>query len=380
MLTAEPKRLKVVSLLPSATEVLCAIAGGEELLVGRSHEDDWPPQVVDRPILTGQKTTFTTSADVDRQVAESLSEGKSLYTLDEKLLEELAPDVILTQDLCSVCAIDIDTVEKVVQAINNASNECSLASRPSAPTAFPKSKIVCLNPRSIEQVLDTLITVGQAVNLEKEAHLARKAFQDRIDYVTGIAQGELRKEAEAGGIPPEDLIVQKRKKGVLFVEWTDPMYPGGHWVSQMIYMAGAHHPLVETLKALGYSKRVMDDYIMALDPPPEYVVICPCGLELKMAKREVVLLNGEDPDVDSKDSKDGEDGEEGKPKREPKEWWVHSVKHAKKVAILDGSHMFNRPGPRLVDALEWLVGWLWDKPELIPADFPWEEHPVPSSS
>ena len=106
--------LRVISVLPSATEILCFI-GGRHLLVGRSHEDNFPSSITHLPVLTGQKTTFTTAADVDKQVSEALSSGQSLYTLDEALLRELKPDVILTQDLCEVCAIDLKTVERIAQ-------------------------------------------------------------------------------------------------------------------------------------------------------------------------------------------------------------------------------------------------------------------------
>ena len=104
--------LRVASVLPSATEILCFI-GGEHLLVGRSHEDNYPPQITHLPVLTGQTTTFTTAGEVDRIVSESIGKGESLYTLDYELIKSLAPEIILTQDICSVCAIDLVTVERL---------------------------------------------------------------------------------------------------------------------------------------------------------------------------------------------------------------------------------------------------------------------------
>ena len=109
----EEKSLSSASVLPSATEILCFI-GGESLLVGRSHEDNYPPQITHLPVITGQTTAFTTAAEVDKIVSESIGKGESLYTLDEALLRELKPDVILTQDLCEVCAIDLKTVERII--------------------------------------------------------------------------------------------------------------------------------------------------------------------------------------------------------------------------------------------------------------------------
>ena len=107
--------MRVVSLLPSATELLCAIPGGEALLVGRSHECDFPARIADRPVLTAQRTLGGTSAEIDAQVKDALGQSgaSSLYHLDEALLHELKPDVILTQDLCAVCSIDLNAVRRV---------------------------------------------------------------------------------------------------------------------------------------------------------------------------------------------------------------------------------------------------------------------------
>ena len=106
--------IRVVSVLPSATEALCAI-GGESLLIARSHEDNYPKSITDLPIITSQLTSkiWTSASSIDREVSEALKSGKSLYTLFEKEIIELKPNVILTQDLCSVCAIDLATVTRL---------------------------------------------------------------------------------------------------------------------------------------------------------------------------------------------------------------------------------------------------------------------------
>ena len=111
--------MRVVSLLPSATELLCAIPGGTELLVGRSHECDWPESIQDVPILTAQRTTETTSAAIDAEVRATLHTNDSLYTLDRDALIELEPDVIITQDLCNVCSIDLQAVQRVAHELPN---------------------------------------------------------------------------------------------------------------------------------------------------------------------------------------------------------------------------------------------------------------------
>ena len=145
MATRRP--LRVISVLPSATEMLCHIGGGH-LLVGRSHEDNYPECITHLPVVTGQLTEFTTAVDVDRQVSSALSSGQSLYTIDEPLLISLQPDVILTQDICAVCAIDLQTVER-------------LAARMS-----PRPRVVSLNPLGLDDVLDNLLQVGEAVGMQ----------------------------------------------------------------------------------------------------------------------------------------------------------------------------------------------------------------------
>ncbi|TPX58711.1 hypothetical protein PhCBS80983_g02970 [Powellomyces hirtus] len=308
-----------VSVLPSATEMLCLI-GAEGLLVGRSHEDNYPPSISDRPILTGQKTTFTTSADVDRQVSESLASGQSLYTLDTVLLEKLKPQVILTQDLCNVCAIDLQTVTRVAQKMK------------------PSPEVVTLNPMSLQNVLSNILEVGRAVGMDEEAGDACKKLNKRIESAIALGQELL---ASSGGV----------RKRVAFLEWTDPIFPGGHWTPQLIEMAGACHPIAPATceEGAGPSKRTRAQAV--IDSRPEIIIVCPCGLNLEDAKRETGLAM-------------------------KLEWWPEMTKYCQKIAVVDGDAMFNRPGPRLVDALEWLVGFVHDRPDIIPAEFPFELWPA----
>jgi ABC-type Fe3+-hydroxamate transport system substrate-binding protein len=315
--------MRVVSLLPSATETL-AFVGGSRFLVGRSHECDYPPRVQDRPMLTAQATEFTSAAEVDRAVSAALAEGKSLYTLDEDLLRRLAPDVVLTQDLCEVCSIDLRAVERVCAEMD------------------PRPEVVSLNPQSLEGVFDDILTIGRAVGLEREADEAMVMLRERLhraqDHVNAYLEGPR----------------------VVFLEWTEPLFIGGHWTPQLIERAGAAHPLNPTQplegsgagggqggphRAAGKSIRVPAEAVAAVRP--DAVIICPCGLDLEATRREAASLLEQD--------------------------WFRELPATKagRVAIVDGNQMFNRPGPRLVDAFAWLVGWLHDLPHLVPDDFPW---------
>lgn len=298
---------RVVSLLPSATEILCEI-GAAELLVGRSHECDHPREIADRPVLTGQRVHGGTSAEIDREVRASLAENQSLYTLDSERLAALAPDVILTQDLCDVCSIDLHTVRRIAETL------------PHKPT------IVSLNPADLFQVFDDVLTVGAAIGREQHAEEAMVRLRDRywraVDYVNPYVPG------------PE----------IAFLEWMGPLFVGGHWTPQLIEAAGGQH----SLNAKGQKSRAVEPEEL-LAAAPERVVVCPCGYSLEAITRELPALMAE-------------------------RWWpllpaVLSGRAEHLVAV-DGNQMFNRPGPRLVDAFEWLVGWINERPELIPPSFP----------
>jgi len=321
--------MRVVSLLPSATELLCAL-GGRGLLVGRSHECDFPPGLDVLPALTAQRTRYqpasaTAAADLDAQVRAARSGGASLYELDAPGLAALTPDVILTQDLCDVCSIDLERVRRVAAALD------------------PRPEIVSLNPETVEDVLDDLLRVGRAVGLGREASRAAVALSDRLlraqEHVNAYEEGPV----------------------VGFMEWTDPIFIAGHWTVQLIERAGGRHPLNETVageeagsaaglqqsqRRAGRSIAVSPEVFAATRP--EWLVIAPCGLDLDQTRAEAARLH-------------------------EKTWFRElPAVRAGRVALVDGSQMFNRPGPRLVDAFEWLVGWVQNRPELVPSGFPWE--------
>jgi iron complex transport system substrate-binding protein len=320
--------MRIVSLLPSATEILCQI-GGAPMLVGRSHECDHPASVLDRPVLTAQRLAPTPSgaadpAAIDRQVREQLDAGQSLYTLDAAKLRELRPDLILTQDLCQVCSIDLASVRAV------------------AATLDPVPAIVSLNPHTVEDVLEDHITVGRAAGLEaaatEQVSTLRERMYQAIEHVNAFVDGP----------------------NVAFLEWTDPLFIGGHWTPQLIERAGGSHPLnppvpdmesgtatgmQQAYRKAGKSVRIPPEVLVA--SRPDVVIICPCGVPLAGARemaRELASLP----------------------------WWDRLPAAASgSVFLVDGNQYFNRPGPRLVECLEFLVGVLNGRPELIPPGFAW---------
>ena len=321
--------MRVVSLIPSATELVAAL-GAADRLVGRSHECDWPPHgaVTHVPMLTKPRITSWDPAPIDREVSAALAQGESLYELDEASLARLAPDLIITQDLCEVCSIDRRTVERVAGA---------MASKP---------RVLSLNPQGFEDVVEDLARVGAALGLSERAMHLSVEWRGRM-YAA-----------------QEHVNALEEPFPVLFLEWTDPAFCAGHWTVQLIERAGGSHPwnptrapdgmgeatgMQQGARRAGKSRRLAVDEIV--DAMPQAVVIAPCGFDLA---KSVACAQGLWTNPASR------------------EWWsaLPAVRHGR-VAVVDGNQMFNRPGPRLVDAFEFLVGWLQGRPSLIPRDFPW---------
>ncbi|MBN8644709.1 MAG: ABC transporter substrate-binding protein [Planctomycetes bacterium] len=316
--------MRIVSLVPSATEII-ALLGAGHLLVARSHECDYPEELSNLPVLTAASFRGGSAGEIDARVAAAVSQGQSLYLLDTQRLRELRPDLIVTQSLCSVCSIDLPSVEATARSLES------------------PARVVTLNPATFEDVLDDITRIGAALNLQARARETLIALRERFfrasDHVNGFAARER----------------------VVFLEWTDPPYAAGHWTAQLIERAGADHPLNPTTAMAGAGagaggqmahrmappgRRVRPEDISAADP--DAIIVCPCGLSLRAVEAEAATLSNQS-------------------------WWkgLRAVKNGR-VALVDGNQMFNRPGPRLVDAYEFLVGWLNGADALIPPGFPWK--------
>ncbi len=298
--------MRVVSLLPAATEMIDAL-GAAGLLVGRSHECDFPPQVRALPALTAPRIDSSdTSAAIDAAVRRHLASGDGLSVLDAERLASLRPDLILTQDLCEVCSIDLRTVERLAASIE------------------PPPRILTFNPACLEDVFDDLLRLGEAIGrcaaAERAVVLLRERYFSARDHVNAFE--------------PAPTVV--------LLEWLDPLFVGGHWSPQLIEAAGGRHPL----NAPGKPSRVISaDELAACDP--DHLIVAPCGASLEWSQREL------------------------RPIMETNWWRRLRAAHEGRAAIVDGSRMFNRPGPRLVDAFRWLVGRLHGITDLIPSNFPW---------
>jgi iron complex transport system substrate-binding protein len=279
--------VRICSLLPSATEIVFALGRGASL-VGVTHECDYPagtstiPQVTRSNIPNG-----ISSQEVDSAVASALEAEGTLYELDLPLLEELHPDLILTQRLCDVCAVSYDRVQEAAK---------NLKSRP---------QVLNLEPRSLDDILDNLVVVGQAIGAEAQANTLRDSLQQRIKAV--------RRKTETLAHRPR----------VFCMEWVNPPYCGGHWMRELVEIAGGCDDL-----ALLHRPSCRIQWSKVLGFAPEVIVLTCCGFNLGRSAQEGETLATF----------------EG----------VHDLPAVKagRVYATDGSAYFSRPGPRIVESLE----------------------------
>ncbi len=284
--------MRIVSLLPSATEMVAAL-GLEQSLVGVSHECDYPPEVVaGKPVLTRSAIPAGLGqAEVDALVSARLRSGESLYLLDEQLLAELQPDVILTQELCDVCAVSFATVRTAA---------CRLASDP---------RVVSLEPSSIEGIFE---------NLQAIAALA--GVPERAEQFIARARRRLARVAET-------VRAVRSRPRVFCMEWLMPPYNAGHWVPEMVTLAGG----IELLGNAGKpSVRLTWEQIST--SRPDYLLLIPCGYTVETILRELPSIAW------------------------PSEFWQTPAVQQGRVYAVSATAYFSRPGPRVVDGVELLAG------------------------
>ena len=234
--------MRIVSFLAAGTEIVNALGAGEQLL-GRSHECDYPPGVDRLPIVSRPALELggLSQAEIDSAVAGHMQTGESLYVVDEALLRELAPDVILTQDLCHVCAPSGNELTR------------SLATLPKKP------ELVFLTPRTLAEIDENILEVGRVTGHENEARAVVERNHERLERVRAVTRG-------------------RTPRRVTFLEWADPPFCAGHWVPEMLEIAGGHDPLG---RPGADSVRVTWDDIR--ETRPEIVVVAPCGFGLSEA-------------------------------------------------------------------------------------------------
>src|SRR6266852_3061941 len=297
---------RIVSFLPSATEMAFALGLGDQV-VGITHECDYPPEVEGKPVVVRNVLPIETMSqpEIDAAVAQRMRDGLSLYQVDEKLLQELAPDIIMTQDLCQVCA---PSGNEVTEALN----------------LLPKKpQILWLTPKSLEEIFDNLRELGGATGRLKEAEKL-------------IAAGRVRLEKLAAAT--RNLSHRPR---VFCMEWLDPVYCSGHWMPEMVEIAGG----VDALSCKGAdSVRIPWDDVLAW--APEVLIVTPCGFNLEKVieqSQQLIDYSG---------------------------WSELPAVREGRVYAVDANSYFARPGPRVVEGTELLAHLI--HPDL----FQWEGSPA----
>lgn len=297
--------MRICSLLPSATEIAFALGFGDSI-VGVTHECDYPPEARKKPVVV--KSAFEASSmasgEIDQTVIERLQERKSLYTIDISRLIEANPDLILTQDLCDVCAIAPDEVLAAIERLPQ------------------KPKMITLAPHLLGDMLGDIERVGEATGRERAARSLVQSLRDRI---------------EAVNVGTSECHVRPR---VACLEWLEPLYNAGHWIPEMVDLAGGKGDLAEKGKP---SRKLV--WAEVVEFAPEIVVLMPCGFGVERATEEMHSLH-----------------------RLPGWEKLPAVREGKVFAV-NGHAYFSRSGPRLIDGLEILSQIL--HPEL----FPWRATP-----
>jgi iron complex transport system substrate-binding protein len=282
--------MRIVSLIASATEIVAAL-GAREMLVGRSHECDFPPEVAALPALSQPRIALERpSGAIDRDIKALLEAALSIYAIDAAALRALAPDVVITQTLCRVCAVSLDDVTAALAAWTGA--------RPS---------IVALAPMRLADVMGDIARVGAAIGRDMAAATLIEAMATRIAAIARAAAGLKRPRVAA-------------------LEWTRPLMAGGNWMPELIAAAGGVAVFGE---AGAHSPPIDLAALQAADP--DVIVVVPCGFTIARTRTELAALAATPG------------------------WRALRAVREDRVFLLDGNALFNRPGPRLVESCEVLA-------------------------
>ncbi|WP_426670769.1 cobalamin-binding protein [Mucilaginibacter sp. McL0603] len=282
---------RIISLLPAATEIVCAL-GLEENLVGRSHECDFPPAVKQLPICSEANFPDNlSSAAIDKKVKELLSDALSVYTVKREVIKELNPDVVITQAQCEVCAVSLQEVE---EALENYLDK--------------QAHIVSLQPNSLEDIFDNIREVAATLDVTAKGNQLIEDLQERVDIVR------------------HKLKFNENKPTVACIEWLEPLMVSGNWMPELVGIAGGASVLAEAGK---HSPFVQWVDIQLQDP--EIIIVMPCGFSIERTMKEMDILLQLPGFADLK-----------------------AVKNDR-LYITDGNQYFNRPGPRIVDSIEILA-------------------------
>jgi len=288
---------KIVSLLPAATEIVCAL-GLEENLVGCSHECDFPVSVKQLPICSEANIQDNlSSAAIDIKVKELLTDALSVYTVKREVIKQLSPDVVITQAQCEVCAVSLKEVEEALEDYLD-----------------KESTIISLQPDSLDSIFNNIREVAAVLDVTDRGEQLIDDLQERVSIIR------------------HKLKFMENKPTVACIEWLEPMMVSGNWVPELVSIAGGITVLAENGK---HSPYVKWEEIQQQDP--DVIIVMPCGFSIERTMKEVDLLLQLPGFTD-----------------------IKAVKNDR-LYIADGNQYFNRPGPRIVDSIEILAEIIYPK-------------------
>ena len=279
---------RILSLIPSSTEIVCAL-GFENQLIGRSHECDFPSSVQKLSSCTVPKFKVEgTSAEIDQRVKSILKNALSVYQIDEKKLQQMQPDIIITQAQCEVCAVSLKDVENAV---------CEwVESRP---------QIVSLEPNQLSDIWKDFINIAEALGVKEQGHELVSQLKQRMNKIA------------------QKTINFPQKPTVVCIEWIEPLMSAGNWMPELIEMGGGIN-----LFGVAGEQSLWMTWEQLLEANPDVILVMACGFNLSRSKAEMSSLS-----------------------KKPEWSQLNSVQN-QQVYLTDGNHYFNRPGPRLVESLE----------------------------
>ena len=308
--------MRIVSLLPSATEIVCAL-GLSRQLVGVTHECDYPAEARSMPVMTRPTLDLAgaSNATIDRRVRAAVESGAPLYEIDEAAIRKAKPDLILTQELCHVCAPSYATVQELARAIS------------------PDITVLSLEPTSIEGIFNSITAVGAMTETERRAISLLGRLRGRL----GRIEQKVDKARAAGHRPLR----------VVGLEWLDPPMAVGHWVPEQVRRAGGWD-----LLGRDGEPAVRTTWNDIRDVEPDMLLLMPCGFDLGGTIREFGRI------------------------RKPKAWADILAVQRQNVIALDGSAYFSRPGPRVIDGIA-LLAEIFDPSRFVDVSPPMSWEPIP---
>ncbi|MEM7008167.1 MAG: cobalamin-binding protein [Thermodesulfobacteriota bacterium] len=291
--------MRICSFLPSTTEIVYELGLGDSLY-GVTHECNYPPDVreKDAVIMGFIDHKKLSSKKIDEFVRKNALEGKSTYLVDREALKVANPDIILTQKLCEVCAVSANQVSEAVEVLGH------------------KPEIIALEPTSLSEIFDTIVTIGEATGTAQRALEIREKLEERVEKIRYALENE------------------RDRPRVFCMEWLDPPYVGGHWIPEMVEIAGGHD---------GIGKAGEPSFIVKWDEivefAPQMLFLMPCGFDIEKTLNELGAVTSRE------------------------EWFSLPATNRGEIYLVDANYYFNRPGPRIVDGLEILAHAI--HPEII---------------